>query len=161
MNSYLSGLGLFVIALVLISGCTDVSDQFKKEVEHSNSVISSSVLGFMEAGASKDISSVKSATTLLDRDIRDAQIRIEAISGTNQTLKESYINFLKTADEGALVFANIDAMALLTTKDPYQMGAKAGSKIRSGMEGMFSVESTWNKDAGKEYEEKLSKIQTG
>lgn len=157
MNSYLSGLGLFIIALVLISGCTDVSDQFKKEVEHSNSLVSSSVLVFLDGASSKELASVKSASTLLDRDIRDAQIRIEAISGTNQTLKDNYINSLKTVDEAALVFANIDAMTLLSSKNTYQMGADAGSKIKSGMDGMFSVEATWNKDAGKEYEEKLSK----
>jgi len=157
MNSYLSGLILFVIALVLVSGCTDVSDQFKKEVEHSNSIISSSVLGWIDAASSGDPASIKSAATLLDRDVRDAQIRIEAISGTNQTLKENYINSLKTLDEGALVYANVDVMTFLTAKDPSKVGKNAGSKISQGLDGLFSVETTWNKDAENKIREQASK----
>lgn len=150
---------VIVFSMVLISGCTDINDEFKKEVESTNSIIISNFDKWVESAISEDYIGVVSSASFMNRDAKEGRERILAITNTNETIKNEYLSALRTVEDASYTLSNLNAGALLATSNTKSSFNKIGADLREGMDGIIEVQSIWDESIMNTYQDKISQIQ--
>lgn len=150
---------IVVFSMVLMSGCTDISDEFKKEVESTNSIMMSSFEKMMESGISEDYIGTVSSASFMNRDAKEGRERILAITNTNETLKNEYLSNLRIIEDASYTISNLNLGVILASSNSEDTFRKIGADLASGVKGIIEVQSIWDESIMDTFQDKMLQLQ--
>jgi|GEM_PF-6895167 len=121
---------IIVFSMVLVSGCTDVSDEFKKEVESTNAIMRSNFNNMSTGAYQGDPTGMVNAARFMNRDSKESRERIMAITNTNETLKNEYLSALRRMEDSTYPISNVKNETLASLE---ALKNEVISNIKAGM----------------------------
>jgi hypothetical protein len=121
--------------------------KFLNEVEYSESTLSSSISNAFDSAGERNFDKTIEAMSKVNSDVREAELRIDRISGVDEALIKQFADSLNLIEEGSSTYINAK-WDELSTSEGYQIGVNSRELMMSGMTGIKGLKMILSKYDG-------------